>query len=78
MGRYPSIYRGVLLNTADPLNSGRMQVRVPEVFGAESSWAGVCKPLGSSGVTGPSIGSQVWVMFEGGEATRPVVLGAAS
>jgi hypothetical protein len=78
MSRYASIYRGVILNTADPNNAGRMQVRVPEVFGAENAWAGVCKPLGSAGKTGPSIGSQVWVMFEGGDAARPVVMGALS
>lgn len=76
MAQHSGIYRGIILNSADPQAAGRVQVRVPNVFGAESAWAGVCMPFGASTGTRPQIGSQVWVMFEGGDPSRPVVLGA--
>jgi len=70
------IYRGSVLNTADPMMKGRIQVSVPAVGSASSTWALPCRDYGSSTV--PPIGTAVWVMFEGGNVANPVWLGCAS
>jgi hypothetical protein len=69
------IYRGTVMNTADPMMKGRLQVNVAsQASGA--SWAEPCH-LRQSTAT-PPIGTQVWVMFEGGDPMRPVWMGGAA
>ncbi len=74
MQNFTSIYRGRIVNTMDPQAGGRVQVSVPSVLGGGNTWAQTCKPLGVQAQQ-PSIGDTVWVMFEGGAADRPVVMG---
>ncbi len=70
------IFRGICINNMDPQATGRVQVRVPGVFGdQDSSWAMPCRALGTPGAAPPSVGQAVWVMFEAGDASRPVVMG---
>jgi uncharacterized protein involved in type VI secretion and phage assembly len=72
-------YRGSVINTADPLQIGRIQVQVPAVTGYRpSTWAMPCVPI--AGVRAgifvvPSVGSQVWVEFEHGNADYPIWTG---
>jgi uncharacterized protein involved in type VI secretion and phage assembly len=72
-------HRGTVLNNIDPLQMGRIQVQVPDVLGMGiSSWAMPCVPVAGkqSGVyVVPSIGSKVWVEFEGGDSDYPIWCG---
>ncbi len=68
------VYTGVVVNSADPTRRGRVQVRIPMVGPADSSWAPVCLPPGGAAGIIP-VGSTVVVAFEGGDADRPIVLG---
>ena len=73
---YHGIFRGICINNLDPMAMGRGQVRVPAVLGDEDGgWAQPCRALGSPGAAPPSVGESVWVMFEGGDPSRPVVVG---
>ena len=72
-------YRGVVTNNRDPENRGRLQLRVPEVFGESvAEWALPCAPYGG-GLKGfyavPTPGDEVWVAFEAGEPRQPIWLG---
>jgi hypothetical protein len=71
------IYRGVVINNVDPESRNRLQLSIPQVFGAstaKSGWAEACVPTGWGGSL-PAMGSQVWVMFEGGDHEYPVWVG---
>jgi hypothetical protein len=64
------IYRGTVLNTTDPSGAGRVQVLVPAVSGQTSGWAAACEPMPTF-----RAGDTAWVMFEGGDSSRPVCVG---
>ena len=66
--KYTGIYRGVVVNTTDPKNLGRVTLKVPQVTGESiTNWA---YPI----LTGylPAYGETVWVMFEGGDPNYPL------
>jgi uncharacterized protein involved in type VI secretion and phage assembly len=72
-------YRGVVTDNRDPENRGRLQLRVPEVFGESGAgWALPCAPYGGM-LKGfyavPAPGDEVWVAFEAGEPDQPIWLG---
>lgn len=80
--KFPGLYRGTVTLNLDPEMRGRLQLAVPDVLSySPSSWAEPCTPL--AGPTGPPmgvymvppIGTGVWVMFEHGNANKPVWLG---
>jgi len=66
-------------NNLDPLQRGRIQVRVPAVLGGgRSSWAMPCVPYAGPGVgffAIPPNGANVWVEFEGGDPDYPIWAG---
>ena len=72
-------YRGVVLNNIDPLQTGRLQVQVPDVTGLiPSTWAMPCAPIAGiqNGMFAlPVIGSGVWVEFEQGDPEYPIWVG---
>jgi hypothetical protein len=46
--RFYGIYRGVVIDTTDPLDKKRIRVQVPQVLGQEvSGWASPCLPYGA-------------------------------
>jgi uncharacterized protein involved in type VI secretion and phage assembly len=72
-------FRGVVTDNRDPLITGRVRARVPDVLGdAESGWALPCAPFGGS-QTGffalPTVGAGVWIEFEHGDPDYPVWAG---
>jgi uncharacterized protein involved in type VI secretion and phage assembly len=74
--RYYGKYRGTVLNNIDPLQTGRLLVQVPDVFGlGTSSWAQACVPLAGKQMGAwflPVSGAGVWVEFEKGDPDYPI------
>lgn len=75
METFHGVFRGTVINNTDPQQAGRVQVVVPGVLGYSNSWALVASPIGSDAPGTATLGSTVWVMFEGGNPAYPVVLG---
>ena len=78
-GQYFGKYRGTVINNIDPLQTGRLQVMVPDVSGfIPSTWAMPCAPIAGiqNGIFAlPIIGSGVWVEFEQGDPDHPIWVG---
>jgi hypothetical protein len=72
-------YRGTVANNIDPMTLGRVQVKVPAVYGDDRmAWAMPCAPLAGDGVgffAVPPMGANVWVEFEGGDPDYPILAG---
>lgn len=72
-------YRGVVVNTQDPLNLARIQASVPEVLdNAVSNWAVPASPYAGPGIgffALPPVGDGVWIEFEAGDPSRPIWVG---
>ncbi|MEU2030788.1 phage baseplate assembly protein V [Nocardia amamiensis] len=77
--RFYGVYRGSVESDIDPLMRGRVQVKVPRVFGdGRLAWAEPCVSFAGSGVGAfaiPQKDASVWVMFEGGDPDYPVLAG---
>ncbi len=79
MTQYFGKYRGLVVNNIDPNRMGRLQVACPTVLGENVlSWAMPCVPF--AGIMEgfymmPTIGSNVWVEFEGGDPRYPIWAG---
>ena len=76
MAQLQGVYRGVIVNAADPTGGGRVQVRIPALAMATMMWADVCTPFGAARNATPSIGGDVVIAFENGDMNHPIVLGA--
>jgi hypothetical protein len=78
-GRFYGKYRGAVVNNADPLLRGRVQVSVPAVLGpGQLSWAEACVPYAGDQVgffAVPPVGANVWVEFEAGDPDHPILAG---
>ncbi len=70
---FNGVYRGIVMNGADPEMKNRLQVNVPGVAGSGNGWALPCREFNSSAM--PSVGTAVWVMFEAGNPAQPVWIG---
>jgi uncharacterized protein involved in type VI secretion and phage assembly len=72
-------YRGIVSDIQDPLMTGRIRARVPDVLGdQESGWALPCAPFGGSGMgffALPKVGAGVWIEFEHGDPDYPIWVG---
>jgi hypothetical protein len=72
-------YRGTVENNLDPMQQGRVQVKVPAVLGDGSlSWAMPCSPYAGPSVgffAIPPNGANVWVEFENGDPDYPIWTG---
>jgi hypothetical protein len=68
MSGYFDTYRGVVLDTNDPLDQRRLLVQVPELALEPSAWA---VPEHADGVD-PSVGDLVSVRYENGDESYPI------
>jgi uncharacterized protein involved in type VI secretion and phage assembly len=77
--RFYGKYRGLVLDNEDPMQTGRVQVQVPDVLGeALSSWALPCFPIAGDQMgfwSVPAVGAGVWVEFEQGDPDYPIWTG---
>ena len=78
MAQFGGLYRATVIDSIDPAAGGRLQVAVPEVTEAKV-WAERCSPLApwrcESEPPSPAPGTPVWIMFEQGDPSFPVVVG---
>lgn len=80
-------YRGTVTSNTDPLQKGRIQVKILPMFSgaaaADLPWAIPAMPLfcgagvGKGALCIPDVGSWVWCFFEQGEFTQPVYFAEA-
>lgn len=87
--KYSGNYRGLVVSTTDPLNQGRIKVRIypvmdkTEVPDAALPWAVPAFPLFDGAGTGtgsfvvPKVGSMVWCFFEAEDFMQPVYFAEA-
>lgn len=77
--KYLGKFRGTVVTNVDPLNQGRLQVRVPDVLGeVTTSWAMPSFPMAGRQAGFyhiPPTGSGVWIEFEQGDLSYPVWVG---
>lgn len=78
------IYRGLVVDNEDPMNIGRVKVRVYSIHGVSDiadedlPWATYCSPFGSANSGSfiiPEVNNTVYVAFEGGDQQYPLYLG---
>jgi uncharacterized protein involved in type VI secretion and phage assembly len=76
--QYYGKYRGIVVDTRDPEQLGRLRARVPSVLGRDipTGWAMPCAPYGGDAGQGflfmPEIGAGVWIEFEEGDLEFPI------
>ena len=80
--RFHGKYLGTVVDNDDPKGLGRVRVKVPEVFGDETSgWCLPCSPYAGSGVglaAVPPLGSLLYVEWPAGDTSRvPIWSGGA-
>ncbi len=80
--RFPGKFLGIVVDNDDPRGLGRLRVRVPEIFGDETTgWAMPCSPYAGSGIglaATPPVGSLVYVEWPAGDTSRvPIWSGGA-
>lgn len=68
MAQLYGLYIGIVAGGSDPAKQGRVRVTIPSI-GTSPMWAKIC-----TSAMGRSTGQAV-VGFEGGDASRPIVLG---
>lgn len=69
---YSGIYRALVTSVADPTNTGKIRVQCPQIAGLAEIRA--AEPV-NSGIPTPLVGSTVWLMFSGGDVTKPAYFG---
>jgi uncharacterized protein involved in type VI secretion and phage assembly len=83
MKKFSGVYPAVVIANVDPANSGRVQVRLPQLSGpgqeGYEAWARIATLMaGKNRGTWfiPDVQDEVLVAFEGGDSRHPYVLGA--
>jgi uncharacterized protein involved in type VI secretion and phage assembly len=76
MAQFLGKYRGTVLINSDPMQMGRIQALVPDVYGVvPSTWAMPCVPMAgpqAGEFVLPPIGASVWIEFEQGNQDYPI------
>ena len=68
----PGAYPAQVYSITDPLNQGRIQMYIPQIFGNHpvQIWA---PPLYRDGGS-PNVGDLVWCVFQGGDSSYPTYI----
>ncbi len=78
--RFYGKHRGIVTDTADPLERGRIKAKVPDVLGeVETGWCTPCAPYAGRNrgwFVLPEVGDGVWIEFEAGNYSLPIWTGA--
>jgi hypothetical protein len=65
---YLGTYRALVTSTADPTTSRKIRTQCPQIAGtAELRWAEPINPQAPI----PDVGTIVWIVFSGGDLTKP-------
>lgn len=80
---YFGVYRALVTSIQDPMNRGRVQLRLPALAADDGEdlmpWATLCTPYADNDqgfVILPEVGSQVVVAFESGDLNHAYVVGS--
>jgi uncharacterized protein involved in type VI secretion and phage assembly len=76
--RFYGKYRGVVTDTEDPNELGRIKVKLEDFGGWKDNWCMPCVPYAGDRVGWfviPEIGAHVWIEFEGGDPSRAIWTG---
>jgi hypothetical protein len=84
-GRFGGIFRAVVVETNDPLNTGRIRFRCPDLHDTDLSaedcpWATVATDAGGKRAgswSSPCVGDHAWVAFERDHPYGPTIIGFA-
>jgi hypothetical protein len=81
--KFHGFYRGTVVDVQDPLQSGRVKVKVFSVYDSIQNdvipWAEYADPMMTMGFFAPDVGDLLWVFFDNGDHMKPVYFaGAAS
>ena len=83
MRQFSGVYPAVVIDNVDPANSGRVQVRLPQLSGpgeeGREAWARIATLMaGNNRGTWfiPDVNDEVLVAFEGGDVRQAYVIGA--
>jgi uncharacterized protein involved in type VI secretion and phage assembly len=78
--KFPGIYRATVVGNQDPEGLSRVKVHLAFLEAENEIWAECCIPVGqryTNAIAVPYIGQAVWVIFAGGDVSRPVWIGSA-
>jgi Type VI secretion system/phage-baseplate injector OB domain len=72
---YGGVYPAKVYANNDPTHAGRIQMYIPQIFGAHpvKIWAPSCIAAGEV----PEVGTVVWCLFQGGDPAYPVYIPAS-
>jgi len=71
-------YKGEVIRNVDPLNKGRLEIKVPQVLKETVVWALPCVPYAGKNIgffAMPNPGVGVWIEFEAGDPSYPIWTG---
>jgi hypothetical protein len=72
-------YRALVADNVDPMEEHRLNVKIPEVLGDDTTaWAKAAPDLAAAESAVPDIGTEVWIEFESGDPNYPIWVGVAS
>jgi hypothetical protein len=78
---FTGFYRGIVLDTNDPLKAGRVKVRIFSVYDDVQEdaipWAEYADAFFSKGMFLPDVGDTVWCFFDNGSHMNPIFFAGA-
>jgi hypothetical protein len=74
--KFNGFYRGTVIDVNDPLEAGRVKIRVFSVYDDVKDsvipWAEYADPFFTNGMFVPDVGDKIWVFFDNGDHMHPI------